>query len=325
MITPRLITPTALDAQANAEIAVRQDTARAAFIRQLSLIRQMSLSNQLMSGLNTNYRIILYPEDDFSAGFNAVISPCAFENQFGLMCACQNSFSCAEIAGFYALDYNFQNTGIFTRNESRLKAPIPGLVATCIPLESLLASSLACLYNTTCIAQIFRSDSLIEKLDAAKASRYEINSTVESIIEQLMIEQWTVNISFAAYFAQCNPTWCNYTTASRVTPLYVVTTLLGFYGGLTVSLRLRVPQMILLLFVHLFNRHNAAERVSFIGKHNSAFLFVRIYLFTDRAHKFVLILIHLNLFATTDHTVEIEGKQRWMTRIYIALLISEYN
>ena len=191
--------------------------------------------------------------------FFVTLTPSIFQNEQGNWCGCQNTFSCRETAGFYSLNYNLKNMAIFGRNDSDIELVVPGSVSGCVPLESLLASSLECLYNTTCISHLSSPQSPIEQLKYTNKTQYTINSTVEELLEHLMIEQWTPNISFTAYFAKCNPTWCNYTIPTRPSSLYVVTTLLGLYGGLSVFLRLMTPHIINLLFAHLCKRNNNAE------------------------------------------------------------------
>ena len=51
-------------------------------------------------------------------------------------------------------------------------------------------------------------------------------------------------LSYASYYSQCQPQFCQYTVTERSELLYVVTSLLGFYGGLSVVLRLIIPHLI---------------------------------------------------------------------------------
>jgi hypothetical protein len=238
----------------------------------------MSLGNQLMSALNTDYRASLYPQVGTPTGFAVSVSACAFQNPETNWCACQNTFSCGETGGFYSLDYDLQNIGIFASNDSQLELPLPGFVSGCIPLESLLASSLECLYNTSCIVHFSRSQSATEQLDPTQTSQYSINSTIEELLEQLMLEQWTPNISFSAFFAQCNATSCNYTVTAKNSPVYVLTVLLGLYGGLTASLRLIVPHIVSILFTRSCKRNNAAEIPSLTSEYKFCFLFTKLVL-----------------------------------------------
>jgi hypothetical protein len=68
--------------------------------------------------------------------------------------------------------------------------------------------------------------------------------SIEAIINELFIQNWTTTQSFSNYFAKCAPILCTYTSIQRNNALYVFTKLLGLYGGLTTALRLCVPLII---------------------------------------------------------------------------------
>ena len=262
LVSARLIEPTLLDAQVRVRLTANRAAATSMFVRRLDLVRHMSLGNQLISGLNSNFRASFYPQNGYATGPTGLavqVLACAFQNEQGSWCACQNTFSCRQTGGIYSVDYNLRNLGTFANNDSKLELALPGLVSGCIPLESLATSSLECLYNAMCITQLFRSVNVTGPLNGTRISQYAMNATVDQILQNLMLEQWTPNISFSAFFARCNVTLCTYTITMKNNLLYVVTTLLGLYGGLTVFLRLVVPYLVKFILAHSAMRNTYAD------------------------------------------------------------------
>ncbi|CAF1419135.1 unnamed protein product [Adineta steineri] len=309
LVSARLIDPTLFNTQVQVRITTNLETAISTFIRGLTLVRQTSLSNQLISGSNGDFRFSfsVYTNNiDNSTGIDVDVLACAFQNNNGLWCNCGDTFSCQETGGIYSTDYNLGNLGTFTNNDSMLKLGLPGFVSTCIPLESLLASSLECFYNSTCITQIFPSLNITEQLNAFQTSRYAINTTVEQILQNLMLEQWEPNISFSKFFTQCNITSCTYSITMGNDFLYVITALLGIYGGLTVFLRLIVPHIVKFIVRHLRRQNLNRDILPF----------------SVRLRGFLMRNVNLNLFPSEDSSEIVIHQQRWATRLYLIILIS---
>jgi hypothetical protein len=60
------------------------------------------------------------------------------------------------------------------------------------------------------------------------------------------MEPWPTNISYDRYFAECAPNICSYSYIDNANPLYVASTLLGLYSGLTIMLSGWCPRLVLL-------------------------------------------------------------------------------
>lgn len=135
---------------------------------------------------------------------------------------------------------------------------LPGLVIGCSPLDGLHLSTLECFFSSECIATIIRyldyytetdgsppanftpptwSPPVFLTMDRSKPSRFPTSTPIGTLINELFIEKWTNSSSYEKYFAACSPIQCRYDYTARNELLYVVTSLLGLYGGLTVSLR----------------------------------------------------------------------------------------
>lgn len=64
------------------------------------------------------------------------------------------------------------------------------------------------------------------------------------MIEQLMVENWTKFISYDLYFNSCAPQYCIYSVTERKDVVFLVTSLLGLFGGLNIALRLVIPLLV---------------------------------------------------------------------------------
>ena len=76
------------------------------------------------------------------------------------------------------------------------------------------------------------------------SSRFARNATVNEIVESLFIESWITNISFDDYFIECRPSSCTYTIIYRQCITFIITSIMGLYEGLTISLRLSTPTVV---------------------------------------------------------------------------------
>ena len=122
---------------------------------------------------------------------------------------------------------------------------IPGFRVGCYPVESLLQSTLECLYDIECINQIIpndtRSSIAFQPLDKALLSS---TATVRSLLDTLMIDEWILNITYDQYYSACAPLYCTYSRIRRFDRVYVFTTIMGLSGGLTVVLKLVLPSIV---------------------------------------------------------------------------------
>ncbi|CAF1147512.1 unnamed protein product [Adineta steineri] len=119
----------------------------------------------------------------------------------------------------------------------------------CYVIESLLQSDLRCFYNQTCITKL-QSYSLakttmnVTALDKSLPSNFTENSTIEELVNQLMVEEWNPLIMYENYYNECQPSQCTYTHETKNSVIYIVTTLFGLIGGLTTALELIIPRMV---------------------------------------------------------------------------------
>ncbi|CAF0960014.1 unnamed protein product [Rotaria sordida] len=77
----------------------------------------------------------------------------------------------------------------------------------------------------------------ISPLDNSTPSRFPKNTSIGTLLDEYFLEEWKYNVSYEDYFAACAPTHCNFEYVTRNNLLYVATSVLGLYGGLTIGLR----------------------------------------------------------------------------------------
>ncbi|CAF1270827.1 unnamed protein product [Adineta ricciae] len=152
-------------------------------------------------------------------------------------CDCASSAKCVRKS---ALLNNTSGAVIFT---------VPGIYIGCYVVEALLQSDLTCFYNQTCITQLqsylfSRVPINVTVLDKSVLLNFSENSTVEAIIDELMVDEWDKLILYKNYYNECKPTKCIYTYETKYSIIYIITILAGLIGGLTTALKLIVPRVV---------------------------------------------------------------------------------
>ena len=162
-------------------------------------------------------------------------------------CSCQSSFDCAYPAGIYDLP------AIKALNDSGLlqtavspNITLPGIFAGCFPLNALLRSTLECLFSTSCLAalqsSIFdRHPLAVDTLVYSGTSRFPPNTTVQLIVDQILIETWVGIGNYSALYSQCQPNLCTYSYESSASFVMVLTTIIALFGGLSVVMKTVAP------------------------------------------------------------------------------------
>jgi hypothetical protein len=201
-----------------------------ALLLSLSMLRGTIQGNALLSGLQSNYDLLL-------SNNNVTINS---SPEFYSDCNCEASSTCSDLSAIY--DYN---------NGSKLFI-VPGVYTGCYIIESLLQSTLECFYNQTCINQLqsyylFFSQMNVTALNSSLSSQYFTNSTIKDLVDNLMVEEWTPSQMYDGYYNACQPAQCTYTHETRNDIIYIVTTLIGLLGGLITVLKLVVPLLVRLV------------------------------------------------------------------------------
>jgi hypothetical protein len=202
-INTELLSLTLFDDRIQTTINQFQLTIPNLFVNTLSLIRETTGANMLMTVLSTSW-IFAIPAS-INNGWTAHTVPLDYDG-----CSCALSSKCV--------------------------TPSRGMLAGCYPLEAILQTTLECLYDQQCIDSTNTFTAM--NISSLNSSRFPLNTTIELIVNQLMIEEFISNISYESYFNQCAPLSCTYSYVDNSNLIEGITTLIGLYGGLVIICQL---------------------------------------------------------------------------------------
>ncbi|CAF4038558.1 unnamed protein product [Adineta steineri] len=200
------------------------NTMRSNFLHSLQLIRNMYSGNGLISGLTTNW----YPVVAFKATIGTLYMQAQKYNISS--CNCATMPACVESM---SLELN-----------SGSNWTVPGMMIGCLPLESMLQSTLECIYDEDCLNTI--TETLLAKsilpLSSTRTRFKPINTTkLTTIASELFIEDWGVEFAYEKYFTSCQPKTCSYTSSERFRIKDSMGTIFTIYGGICILLQFIIP------------------------------------------------------------------------------------
>ncbi len=236
-INPQALSSTILKLQVNEQIDQSRFTEPWLLTTALLAIRHSTTGNQLMSGLRTDSFIYMdpYGKTMASVGINT------YETINGSKCYCYPTSNCTTPAAIY-LNPLEPTLGVYRLDTSSI--PVKGMQTACYPLEGLLASSLECYFDSSCLQLIVPNSTAFIPLNSTEISQFSPNTTVDDLINELMVEQWSLDIRPEDYYNQCAPLTCTYSYPHRNTWLSIITTIISILGGLNTVLRLIVPRLV---------------------------------------------------------------------------------
>ncbi len=193
----------------------------------LEMIRDTTQANALFSALTTNYDLNRENVHNFM-----IPVPMNYDD-----CNCASSFACKSLLSIYKYP---SDKSLFD---------VPNFYRGCYVVESLLQSTLECFYDKQCLDKIrsyFSSSPSMNVilLNSSLSNKYSMNSTIKTLVDNLMIEEWNTTTIFENYYNECQPIQCTYSFAKRHDLIYIVTTLFGIAGGLTTVLELVLPRLV---------------------------------------------------------------------------------
>ncbi len=199
------------------------------FLLSLSIIRNTTQANALYSPLHTNY-VLHSMVDDL-----LLVMPLKYND-----CNCGISSTCIDQSSIYKYP-----------NKTRL-FDVKHFYTGCYVIESLLQSTLECFYNQSCINQtLFHLSSspsmIVIPLEPSLLKEYSENSTIQDVLNKLMIEEWNSSKLYDVYYNKCSPKQCSYILETRNDLIYIFTILFGVAGGLATILKIVVPRLIKLI------------------------------------------------------------------------------
>ncbi|CAF4035310.1 unnamed protein product [Rotaria sordida] len=143
-------------------------------------------------------------------------------------CFCPSGKSnCAKILTYYD---SISSSNVFS-----------GMVVGCSIMSGLLQSTFECFNDDVCINQFNRDFS-------SSFTKFNLNATqlrtpIGSLLDEYPTVSSSASANYSAYFEICAPSICQYHYMEQHNIVYIFTTLLGLYGGLTASLHILVWHM----------------------------------------------------------------------------------
>jgi hypothetical protein len=141
--------------------------------------------------------------------------------------------------------------------------------ASCSILDSVLESTLTCWYSKTCfdeVRNIFSSfDIPITKnatlLDPKLPSQFSPDIPIRMIVNKIMVERWNRFVSYENFYQNCRPAYCLFTYQKRNYIMYIITTVIGLVGGLSIIFKLLSPIFVKIFFkcIHRTYPNNASQ------------------------------------------------------------------
>ncbi|CAF2677796.1 unnamed protein product [Rotaria sp. Silwood2] len=89
----------------------------------------------------------------------------------------------------------------------------------------------------------------INPLDIHISSKFMINDTMEALMNALLLENQTVNVSYNQYYNKCSPLFCTYDIQQRFDLIFLMTSIAAMYAVLSKFLRLILPMLVHLIFI----------------------------------------------------------------------------
>ncbi|CAF0990012.1 unnamed protein product [Adineta steineri] len=229
MITKQLLSEENFNLHINSMINEAKSNAPSTFIRLFSLLQATNHGNAIVSAYGTNYQYLAADDSTFQSILytQAMI--------YDDNCSCQLNSTCIINASFIEIN-------------STQPITIKGLKMGCTPSESLLASTLECFYDQSCINLIQTMAGYNKNITPIPLnitnSRFLMNMTVMNLINDLFVEKWSAIMNYSSYFYKCSPMICSYTYIQQLDSFYTLTYLLGLYGGLTIVLKWISPKIV---------------------------------------------------------------------------------
>ncbi|CAF0846729.1 unnamed protein product, partial [Adineta steineri] len=218
----------------------------------MQFIRDTTQANNFFSGIFTNYYFYLVPANAYPPVSISLPVPFELSN-----CSCMISALCTEQAVIY--DNGNNNNDPFI---------VPGLYVGCFIVEALLQSTLECFYNQTCLNILqsygrFSSSMNVIPLNSSLSSRYNTTSTIQELVNELMVENWNLSIIYENYYNGCQPTQCSYSYTAKNNAIYIATMIFGLIGGLMTILQCFIPRLVRLIARCIWKRRVVPE-MSFV-------------------------------------------------------------
>lgn len=278
--------------------------------------------NDLISSLCSNYYVYATPGKAGYATYPGFYLSKTYKNMSDNKdyYSCYTRYNSKFYSGFYP-NTNL-NSSYYYKPDPPPVYSVPGIVVGCLPRFSIMQSTLECLFDSNClniVQSLTIGTSMYDSLNTSiLSSRFSINTTIGSMFNELLIEEWHNTTNFTNYFQSCAPISCSYTYTERFKIIYIITSIIGLLGGLTMALKILTS----LIVKHIVPRicriccHQIhIEQEESTTNNRSLCQTIMHYLCKARDY-----FLTLNSFNKSILLPDIKQKI-WATRIYIILLV----
>ncbi|CAF1532675.1 unnamed protein product [Adineta ricciae] len=241
-INAHVVSRDTFDIQTSILIHQLQQKTLDSFLTIFQLVRASIQLNQFMVFGSTNSQIKQYNNN------GTLVSRFVPNNDYDYNCSCGQSVDCRRSQGFYCTASTCKSW------KNRPNQTIPGLVLSCLPIDSLLLSTLECFYSSPCIqmliewrsfnATVQTNDSRftsVTPLDPMRNTRFPPTTKLEKIVSELFIEKWINKTNFTAFYQQCAPHIGTYTSEQHFDRVFIIITIFEIINGLSLILTILIP------------------------------------------------------------------------------------
>ncbi|CAF1232058.1 unnamed protein product [Adineta ricciae] len=319
-VSNRVLSERIFSKQMNAAIDTFKIATRAEFSRIFAFFRNNTQTGQFSTRTNSNMQFSLTPNGGVLMTI-ATLPVMSSDLPAGYLFIC-SCLSQSNRCGTQAFVYG-SSAGLST-------IYLKDLIIRCLPTETAIKSTLECWYDPICYDIVYKSF-LINGVDlnnsiplnANLTSRFSINASVQMIVDELLLENWTLSASYDDFYKQCAPTSCIYTIQQRFDWFLVFINLLGIYSGLSRGLRLILPIIIhlFLIIIRSIRARNHRTKPSTSNSQEIQFHNIPASRLSWLS-KIKQYLCTLNLFQRPSSTTETYPQEIISTRLYLILLIS---
>ncbi|CAF1376096.1 unnamed protein product [Adineta steineri] len=271
-VNPTLVTKQILNAKVQTTLNLSRQTTASNFIQSIKFVHKMAQANQLITGLLTNYiattkaGIVIH----FAFPPQAEIKGNIYIQKGSMRrCSCKDEESCPLPGNLYLYDNNIkEKRETYDLNQIEANESLAGIIIDCLPIQSTFLSSLECFYDQSCLnifLSTYQTKMNISILNQSLTSRFSLNTTIESLVEELFLEEIFNKTIYSEYYSECLPYICTYVYFHRFNWISVMTVIIAIFGGITAVLSIIAPlivQLILFIKKRFFSKESATEQVA---------------------------------------------------------------
>ncbi|CAF1364248.1 unnamed protein product [Adineta ricciae] len=253
LISNEIISQDEFNAQVNYSVESFQKATMSSFQKLIKLIQEVTCANLLITAVETRYVPIVNNNDAY------YVAICYKTETGPKTLVCSADYVLSEGIYYFTNYYDYSECG----NENGMDLEhipifrVPGMFAGGLPIQSLMHSTLECLFDQLCLDEIgFYMKNSFSKGNFSRLKKdfSTKNRTIYELTKKLFVKNWNIIQSYEKYFSNCQILYCQYSDEQRNSFVYIFTTTISLFGGLKLSL----PWIILYL-LRFFRKKKAPE------------------------------------------------------------------